>query len=91
MTASYDRILPHIPLLVSCAFGMPKKFTSFVGVLLDIALYKIKTTFGVTKEFYLQILGHIVNGLGQGSGYAGSGWAKIVSTAAETYNDHAYF
>ena len=31
-----------------------------------------------------------MNGLGQGSGYAGSGWAKIVSAAAETYNDHAY-
>ena len=73
MTACFDRILPHISLLCSRAFGMPKKFTSLVGLFLEIAVYKIKTTFGVIKEAYSRLLGHFVAGSGQGSVYSGSG------------------
>lgn len=68
---------------------MPKKFTSLVGLFLDIAVCKIKTTFGIIKEAYSRLLGHFIAGSGQGSVYSGSGWAKNVAIAADTYDEYA--
>jgi hypothetical protein len=51
-TACFDRILVHLLNLCLKSSGMPKKLTTILGKLLQVARYAIKTRIGISKETY---------------------------------------
>jgi hypothetical protein len=51
-TACFDRILVHLLNLCLKSFGMPKKLTTILGKLLQLARYAIKTRIGISIETY---------------------------------------
>ncbi|OEU18182.1 hypothetical protein FRACYDRAFT_236453 [Fragilariopsis cylindrus CCMP1102] len=78
-TACFDRILVHLLNLCLQSFGMPKKLTTIIGALLEIARYAIKTGIGISKETYHHSDDSPAFGSGQGSGVSAQGWGKLVS------------
>jgi hypothetical protein len=76
---SIDRILVHLLNLCLRSFGMPKKLTTILGELLQVARYAIKTGICVSKETYHHTDKSPAFGSGQGSAASAQGWEKIVS------------
>ena len=84
-TACFDRILSHLLCLCLRSFGMPKKFTTVLGILLEQAKYAIKTSRGISKSTYSHSDDSPVFGGGQGSKLTATSWGKLVSRALDLH------
>ena len=84
-TACFDWILSHLLCLCLCSFGMPKKFTTILGELLEQAKYAIKTSRGISDATYRHSKDSPVFGGGQGSKLTATIWGKLVSRALDLH------
>ena len=80
-TACFDRILPHIATVCLRSFGMPKKLTSILGLMLQYAKYSIKTSLGTSETTYSYSEEDPVFGSGQGSSASTNACSKMCSDA----------
>jgi hypothetical protein len=89
-TACFDRILVHLLNLCLKSFEMPKKLTTILGKLLQVARYAIKTRIGISKETYNNTDESPAFGSGQGSAASAQGWGKIVSVLFDIHDKHGH-
>jgi hypothetical protein len=89
-TACFDRILVHLLNLCLRSFGMPKKLTTILGDLLQVAKYAIKTGIGISKETYHHSDKSPAFGSGQGSAASAQGWGKIVSVLFDIHDKYGH-
>jgi hypothetical protein len=83
-TACFDRILVHLLNLCLRSFGMPKKLTTILAKLLQVARYAIQTRIGISKETYNHSDRLPAFGSGQGSAASAQGWVKTGRKRTET-------
>jgi hypothetical protein len=69
---------------------MPKKLTTILGKLLQVARYAIKTRIGISKETYNHTNKLPAFRSGQGSAASAQGWGKIVSVLFDIHDKHGH-
>jgi hypothetical protein len=89
-TACFDRILLHLLNLCLKLFGMPKKLTTILGKLLQVARYTIKTRIGISKQTCNHTDESPAFRSGQGSAASAQGWGKIVSVLFDIHNKYGH-
>jgi exonuclease III len=89
-TSCYDRILPSLASIVSRKYGLSKTVALVMARTLKEARYKLKTSMGVSEEFYQHSESSPIYGTGQGSGNSPVIWAFISSTLFDCYEKRAH-
>jgi hypothetical protein len=69
---------------------MPKKLTTALGDLLQVARYAIKTGIGISEETYHHSDASPAYGSGQGSAASAQGWGKIVSVVFDIHDKYGH-
>jgi hypothetical protein len=83
-TACYDRIIPNLAVLASCAHGVPKEVTVANTCTLKCATFHVRTDVGVCTEGYTHTNDAPIFGTGQGSGTLPAIWCFILSLLYHT-------
>jgi hypothetical protein len=87
-TACFDRILVHLLNLCLRSFVMPRRMTTALGDLLQVARYAIKTGIGISEETYHHSDDSPAYGSGQGSAASAQGWGEIVSVLFDIHDKY---
>jgi hypothetical protein len=79
-TAScYDRIIPALASLIDRKFGLHRNVVFVHATTLKETKYKLKTSLGVSEEFYENCEAYPIDGTGQGSGNSPAIWCIVSS------------
>jgi hypothetical protein len=86
----YDRIIPALASLIGRKFGMHRNVVFVHATTLAETKYKLKTSLGISDEFYENCQAFPIYGTGQGSGNSPAIWCIISSTLFECHQEQAY-
>ena len=90
----YDRIIPALASLIGRKFGMHRNVVFVHARTLEETKYKLKTSMGVSDEFYSNCQAFPIYGTGQGSGNSPAIWCIVSSVLFECHEEKghgAYF
>jgi hypothetical protein len=90
----YDRIIPALASLLGRKFGMHRNVIFVHATTLEETKYKLKTSMGVSDEFYTNCQAFPIYGTGQGSGNSPAIWCIVSSVLFACHEDDghgAYF
>ena len=90
----YDRIIPALASLIGRKFGMHRNVVFVHAQTLEETQYKLKTSMGVSDEFYANCQAFPIYGTGQGSGNSPAIWCIVSSVLFACHEDNghgAYF
>jgi hypothetical protein len=90
----YDRIIPALASLIGRKFGLHKNVVFVHATTLAETKYKLKTSLGVSEEFYENCQAFPIYGTGQGSGNSPAIWCIVSSILFSCHQDRthgAYF
>jgi hypothetical protein len=86
----YDRIIPCLASLIGRKFGLHRNIVFVHATTLEETKYKLKTSLGVSDEFYENCQAYPIYGTGQGSGNSPAIWCIISSTLFSCHQDRAH-
>lgn len=89
-TSCYDRILPSIAALSSRRMGMDKAVTLMNTSMLEEARYHLKTSLGISNQWYQHSDMQPIYGTGQGSGNSPAIWCFVCSTLFDAFESIAH-
>jgi hypothetical protein len=78
-TSCYDRIIPALVSLIGQKFGLHRNMVFVHATMLEETKYKLKTSMGVSDEFYKNCQAFPIYGTGQGSGNSPVIWCIVSS------------
>jgi hypothetical protein len=90
----YDRIIPSLASLIGRKFGMHRNVIFVHATTLEETKYKLKTSMGISDEFYANCQAFPIYGTGQGSGNSPAIWCIVSSVLFACHQDQghgAYF
>jgi hypothetical protein len=90
----YDRIIPALASLIGRAFGMHRNVIFVHATTLEETKYKLKTSMGVSDEYYANCQAFPIYGTGQGSGNSPAIWCIVSSVLFACHEEQghgAYF
>ena len=85
--ACYDRIVPCLSAVEGRKWGMSYEDAVFTTKVLQSQVYHIRTATGFTKESYCYSENNMIQGAGQGIGWAGPKWINTSDTISRIMND----
>jgi hypothetical protein len=86
----YDRIIPALASLIGRKYGLHRNVVFVHATTLAETKYKLKTSLGISTEFYENCQAFPIYGTGQGSGNSPAIWCIISSTLFSCHQDQAY-
>ena len=86
----YDRIIPALASLIGRKFGLHKNVVFVHANTLEETKYKLKTSMGVSEEFYANCKAFPIYGTGQGSGNSPAIWCIVSSVLFSCHQDRAH-
>lgn len=86
----YDRIIPALASLLGRKFGLHRNVVFVHATTLAETKYKLKTSLGISDEFYSNCQAFPIYGTGQGSGNSPAIWCIISSTLFSCHQQQAY-
>jgi hypothetical protein len=86
----YDRIIPALASLIGRKFGLHKNVVFVYAKTLAETKYKLKTSLGVSDEFYENCQAFPIYGTGQGSGNSPAIWCIVSSVLFSCHQDKAH-
>lgn len=86
----YDRIIPALASLIGRKFGLHRNVVFVHATTLEETKYKLKTSLGVSDEFYENCEAFPIYGTGQGSGNSPAIWCIISSVLFSCHQDQAH-
>lgn len=89
-TACYDRMLAHITVLITRAFGLEASVAAVQGNFLEYAKYLVKTLLGVSTEHYQHSDASPIFGNGQGSTSSPPAWGLECSMLFDIYEEQCH-
>ena len=89
-TSCYDRILPWIANMCSRRVGVHHKVAIVNCRTLQKARFHLKTSFGVSEEFYTHCEAYPIYGTGQGSGNSPYIWCFVASALFDAFEEKAH-
>ena len=93
-TSCYDRIIASIATIASRRMGMAKHVVLVNATTLREAKFRLKTSLGISNQWYQHCTEHPIHGTGQGSGNSAHIWCFVCSVlfdALETATNGATF
>ena len=78
-SACYDRILASVATIASRRIGMAKQVVIVNATTLQAAKYKLKTSLGISDQWYSHCTEFPIHGTGQGSGNSPQIWCFVCS------------
>ena len=88
-SSCYDRILIPIASLAGRGYGIHRNVIFIHAQTLEEARYKLKTTHGISKDFYQHCVKFPLHGSGQGSGNSPVIWCFISCKLFQAYDTKA--
>ena len=88
-TSCYDRILPAIANICSRRVGVHKSTATLNSRTLERTKYRIKTSAGISDDWYEHNTNNPIYGTGQGSGNSPQIWNFICTTLFDAYTSKA--
>jgi hypothetical protein len=86
----YDRIIPALASLIGRKHGLHKNVVFVHASTLEETKYKLKTSLGVSDEFYENCIAFPIYGTGQGSGNSPAIWCIISSVLFSCHQDKGH-
>jgi hypothetical protein len=86
----YDRIIPALASLIGRKFGLHRNVVFVHATTLEETKYKLKTSMGVSDEFYENCQAFPIYGTGQGSGNSPAIWCIVSSVLFSCHQENAH-
>jgi hypothetical protein len=86
----YDRIIPALASLIGRKLGMHRNVVFVHASTLEETKYKLKTSLGVSDEFYENCQAFAIYGTGQGSGNSPAIWCIVSSVLFSCHQSKAH-
>jgi hypothetical protein len=85
-TSCYDRIIVALASLINRKYGLNRRVVALHANTLQQAKFHLRTTQGISEEFYSHCVQFPIYGSGQGSGNSPAIWLFISSTLCNVHN-----